>query len=321
MTTDVETIAKTTGGGMRERRDGTSARDGGRARSARIRGIVVATAIGAALLGAVAACGGDASRRGASGEGGALSVASARRATVVGFPAETLSRDAHILALYPGSGPDSALIAFTFADSTRGVSAGLGVLDLRSSGGEREAHLAWPDSVGAVWWSGPHMLSFATTTGRGLTAKVDMNADTLAVALDSGRTATAATPASAPTPPRPPAAAIARATAFVDSAHQQPAGRAAPRSALRYLVDSLITAPGGRLVALHVIASDSSGRRRVNPAWYTLALPSGAVASVDSVVGPVDELPASTGAWGGADGRSFYYARRAAVYEVVVRGQ
>ena len=66
MTTSADIIAKTTGGGMRERRDGTSARDGGRARSARTRGIVVATAIGAALLGAVAACGGDASRRGAS---------------------------------------------------------------------------------------------------------------------------------------------------------------------------------------------------------------------------------------------------------------
>lgn len=320
MTTDVEIIAKTTGGGTRETRDGTSARDGTRARSAHTRGVVVSAAIGAALLGAVAACG-DASRRGAGSDtGGTLTVTSARRATVVGFPAETLSGDARLLALYPGTGPDSALIAFTFADSTRGVSAGLGVLDLRSPDGEREAHLAWPDSVGAVWWSGPHMLSFATTTGRGLTARVDMNADTLAVVLDSGRTVTA-TPASAPTPPRLPAAAIARATAFVDSAHQQPAGRAAPRSALRYLVDSLITAPSGRLVALHVIASDSSGRRRVNPAWYTLALPSGAVASVDSVVGPVDELPASTGAWGGADGSAFYYARRVAVYVVVVRGQ
>lgn len=267
------------------------------------------------------ACGGDgAARRNAERatvRSGALSVETTRRATVVGFANDTLSNTARIVALYPGTDADSGLIAVVFADSVERVSAGLAVLDLRAPDGEGTPHLAWPDSVHAVWWSAPHVLSFATTTGRGVTARVDLNADTLAVVLDSARRA--AVLSTTPSPPLPPEAAAPRATAFVDSAHQQPAGRAAPHSALRYAVDSMVAAPSGRFVALHVTATDSSGRRRVNPAWYALALPSGAVASVDSVVGPATELPARAGAWGGPGGSTFYYARGKTVYGATVR--
>ncbi|HET7459507.1 MAG TPA: hypothetical protein VFJ74_17785, partial [Gemmatimonadaceae bacterium] len=162
-------------------------------------------AVVVALLGALACvAGGDAERGGrGGGSGGVLTVSTAQRATVVGFMHDTLSPAARISALYPGVGADSAVVAFVFADSARGVGAGLGVLDLRAPGGERMARLAWPDSVGAVWWSGPHVLAFVTQ--RGVTAKVDVNADTLAVALDSGRAAHAAPPATPPAAPPVPA--------------------------------------------------------------------------------------------------------------------
>ena len=266
------------------------------------------------------ACGGDTSRTSrASGEAGALTATVVRRGTIAGFAADTLSSAARILALYPGTGADSSTVAFAFADSVRGVSSGLGVLDLgaaASGGGRRPTHLVWPDSVHAVWWSAPHVLSF--TTVRGVVGRADVGADTL-TATTAGDSTRGATPGASSTPaPRPSDAAAARASAFVDSAHQQPAGRPAPRSALRYVVDSMIAARDGRLVALHVTATDSAGRR-MNPAWYALALPSGSVASVDSVVGPVTELPASTGAWGGADGRTFFFARGREVYAATMK--
>jgi hypothetical protein len=286
-----------------------------------IAALAAATMVGAAAIACGGGGGGDATRQGNArgARGGALSVETARRALVVAFAAETLSSAARILALYPGSGPDSAVIGFTFADSTRGVSAGLGVLDPRADDAGRVAHLAWPDSVRQVWWAGrvPHALIFTTAMGRGVTAvKLDVAADTLGVA-------TASWPEELRVP-APPAsqgvgkAAIDRAVAFVDSAHGQPASRAAPNAALRYAVDAMIAATDGRLAAFHVIASDSAGRR-LNPAWYVLSLPNGAVASVDSVVGPATELPASAGAWGGAHGRTFYYARGTGVYEARVR--
>ncbi|MFL5575558.1 MAG: hypothetical protein ACJ79S_06285 [Gemmatimonadaceae bacterium] len=226
------------------------------------------------------------------------------------FVFDTLSPSARIITVVPERGDGASAVVFTFADSARRISSGLGV-HMRDDS-VSAARLIWPDSVSAVWWSGPRALAFTTRAGRGVYAVGDVRADTLVAMSDTG------TRTPAPRPPDPvPAAARERATAFVDSAHLQAPGRAAERSALRYAVQSLVASPSGDLVAFYTAGSDSSGRR-VNPSWYIVELPSGAVAPVDSVVGPLEELPASAGAWGGVDGRTFFWARGMALEQATV---
>lgn len=256
----------------------------------------------------VAVIAGAACRSERAGEGGGtvrsgpLVVSTAQRGEVRALVYDTLSPSAMILTLAPERGDGARAVIFTFADSVRRVTSGLGVHEQPDT--TRGARLIWPDSVTAVWWTGPTAVAFTTRTGRGVYAVGDVRGDTLAAVNDTSARA----PARRSEEPVPPAAR-ARATAFVDSSYLQPSGKAAERSGLRYVVQRLVAAPGGGLVAFYTVATDSGGRR-MNPSWHIMELPSGAVVTVDSVVGPVDELRESAGAWGGVDGRTFFWARR-----------
>jgi hypothetical protein len=223
-------------------------------------------------------------------------------ATVTIVGADTLGDSARIHHLAPE--PDGRSIAFLFADPAKGITRGLGIVQV--SGGQ-PPQLGWPDSVTSVWWSGPHQLSFTAGTGQGVRLVVDAHAAQLE----------AMEVTSAPNPPRlgtsatnPNTNALSRAQAFIDSVRVQPEGT--PRiSTLRYRADSIIVAPSDTLAAVHVSASDTQGTK-VNPAWYLVHLPSRHVQAIDSLIGRSSGLSASAGQWG-ADG-AFYYAKERSLW-------
>lgn len=227
-------------------------------------------------------------------------------ATITFIAADTLSDSAQVYQLAPE--PDGRSIAFVFSDPAKGVTRGLGLVQISSS---QPAQLGWPDSVLSVWWSGAHQLSFTAGTGRGVRLVVDAHAAELETVEATGApaTATTRTPAS---PNQSNANALSRAQAFIDSIRVQPEGT--PQySALRYRTDSAMVAPGDTLAAVHVSAGDVEGGK-LNPAWYLVHLPSGHVRAVDSLIGRSPGLPASAGQWG-ADG-SFYYAKERSISKV-----
>ena len=76
--------------------------------------------------------------------------------------ADTLSDSARITHLFPE--PDGASVAFTFVDSARHVTSGLGLL----IPGRDTAQLVRADSVTAVWWSAPRRLAFQSGSGSGI---------------------------------------------------------------------------------------------------------------------------------------------------------
>src|SRR3989337_1969 len=117
----------------------------------------------AGLALATAACAGDddAVRQPASADA-TYAISSERRAELGAIGGDTLSEAARFLPLPPEADGDA--IVFTFADSARGVTSGLGIIDRRLS----SAQLLWPDSVTRAWWIGPHSLAFATRTGSGV---------------------------------------------------------------------------------------------------------------------------------------------------------
>src|SRR5688572_8897233 len=80
---------------------------------------------------------------------------------------DTLSDSTRILEIHPEQDGDALVILF--ADPGRRVSAGLAIVDRKMEAPQ----LLWPDSVTSVWWSGPHMLAFTTTTGAGIRLVVD----------------------------------------------------------------------------------------------------------------------------------------------------
>ena len=220
--------------------------------------------------------------------------------SIVGM--DTLSDSASIHRLQPE--PDGGSIAFLFADPAKGIKHGLGLVE---ASGAAAAQLAWPDSVGSFWWSGPHQLSFTAGTGQGVRVVIDAHAAQLEAleATDSlsRRGHRPALHAVAPT-------ALSRAQAFIDSIRVQPEGT--PQgSALRYQADSIIVAPGDTFAAVHVSARTSQGAT-ANPAWYLAHLPSGHIQPVDSLTGASSGLPASAGQWG-ADGM-FYYAKEKSIW-------
>ena len=236
---------------------------------------------------------------------GTFSLSGERRAELGAIGGDTLSEAARFLSLLPEADGDA--IVFTFADSTRGVSSGLGIIDRRLS----TAQLLWPDSVTRAWWIGPHSLAFATHTGTGVRVVVDVHAAELEVltrGADSGTTAPAARLAGDTIEAR------ARATRFLDSVRVQPGGRP-DRSQLKYRVISLRTAPGRAMGAFYAAASDSSGAR-TNPAWYFIDYHGGQVLPIDEVTGPISELPESAAAWS-EDGR-FIYVKGRQIHEAKV---
>lgn len=225
-------------------------------------------------------------------------------ATISFIGADTLSDSARIYRLEPE--PDGGSIAFLFADPVKGITAGLGILQVS---GNQAAQIGWPDSVLAVWWSKPHQLSFTAGTGQGIRVVVDAHAAELQT-VEAARAQDSATAARAPARSEAYTRALSRTQAFIDSVRVQPAGTP-QRSALRYRADSTLMARGDTLAAVHVSAQDSQ-RTQLNPAWYLVHLPSGHVQAVDSLTGQSVGLEASAGQWG-ADG-SFYYAKERSIW-------
>lgn len=224
--------------------------------------------------------------------------------TVVGM--DTLSDSASIHRVQPE--PDGGSVAFVFADPAKGITSGLGLVNLS---GAPTAHLAWPDSVTSFWWSGAHQLSFTAGTGHGVRVVVDAHAAQLE-ALEA--TGTRPHLSDIRVPSEQNAAALSRTQTFIDSVRVQPGGTP-QESALRYRADSIIIAPGDTFAAVHVSAGNKG--MTANPAWYITHLPSGHVRPVDSLTGTSSGLPASAGAWG-ADG-AFYYAKEQSVWRAQPR--
>lgn len=232
----------------------------------------------------------------------AFSISTERRADLAAIGSDTLSGSARFLSLLPEADGDA--IVFTFSDSARGVTSGLGIIDRRLE----SPQLLWPDSVTRAWWIGPHSLAFATHTGTGVRVVVDVHAAELEVVTrgaDSGTTKPSGTA------PADSVQARARATTYIDSLRLQPGGQS-DRSQLRYQVISLLTAPDGETGAFYVVASDSAGAHS-NPAWYFLDYRSGQVLPIDEVTGPLDELPETAAAW--SDDHRFVYVKGEQIHE------
>ncbi len=243
----------------------------------------------------------DAAEQPATGRS-VFSLSTERRAELGAIGGDTLSETARFLSLLPEADGDA--IVFTFADSARRVTSGLGIIDRRLS----TAQLLWPDSVTRAWWIGPHSLAFATQTGAGVRVVVDVHAAELEVitrGADSGVTG------SAPRVAGDTVEARARATRYLDSLRLQPGGQA-DRSQLRYQALSLHTAPGGEIGAFYASASDSAGAR-TNPAWYFIDYRSGQVLPIDEVTGPISELPEGAAAW--SEDRRFIYVKGRQIHE------
>ncbi len=226
---------------------------------------------------------------------------------VVGI--DTLSDSAWIHRLQPE--PDGGSVAFLFADPAKGISRGLGVVESTGTAG---AQLAWPDSINAFWWSGPHQLSFTAGTGQGVRVVVDAHAAQLE-ALDV--TGSQSRPPILLQPGNSNTAALSRAQAFIDSIRVQPGGTP-QRSTLRYRADSVILAPGDTFAAVHVVANDDQGAT-ANPTWYLAHLPSGHIQPIDSLTGRSTGLPSSAGQWG--NNGAFYYAKERSIWRAIPRTQ
>jgi hypothetical protein len=228
--------------------------------------------------------------------------------SVVGI--DTLTDSASIPQLRPE--PDGSSVAFIFADPGKGISHGLGLIQVSGSPG---AQLAWPDSVTSFWWSGPHQLSFRAGAGHGVRVVVDAHASQLQALDVTGRQS------SQLSPPAPSDSTgdrvLARAQAYIDSVRVQPEG-APQQSALRYEVDSIIIAPSDTFAAAHVLASAMQGTK-VNPTWYLVHLPSGHMQAIDSLTGQSRGLPSTAGGWG--TNGVFYYAKEKSIWQAQPRAQ
>ena len=252
---------------------------------------------------ALGACTADETASEQPGAGaGTFSLVTQRRAELGAIGGDTLSEAARFLSLLPEADGDA--IIFTFGDTARGVTSGLGIIDRRLS----SAQLLWPDSVTRAWWIGPHSLAFATRTGTGVRVVVDVHAAELEVVTrgaDSGTTAPAVRIAGDTIEAR------ARATRFLDSLRVQPGGQS-DRSQLRYQVIALKTAPGAAMGAFYAAASDSTGAR-TNPAWYFIDYSTGQVLPIDEVTGPISELPENAAAW--SENGQFIYVKGRQIHE------
>ena len=217
--------------------------------------------------------------------------------------ADTLSDSARVLEIHPEQDGDGLVAVFT--DPGRRVSAGLAIIDRRMAAPQ----LLWPDSVTAVWWTGPHTLAFTTTTGTGIRLVVDVHAPELRIA-DTSATSLTRPPTEAVTD----SAMMQRARIYTDSVRGQVDG-APQASALTYAVTRLVQSRDGRLGAFHTAARGTGGAL-TNPAWYAIDRETGTVRAIDQVTGPITELPSSAGQWNEAG--SFFYAKGHTVWEAEV---
>lgn len=235
-----------------------------------------------------------------------LTVHTTQRAAFAAVGGDTLSDSARILAIHPE--PDGDALVALFTDPARAVTAGLAIIDRRMAAPQ----LLWPDSITAVWWTGPHTLAFTTQTGTGARLVVDIHAAEMEM--------TDTTPAALPRPgplASSDSSMMERARAYTDSVHMQ-VGGAAQGSALTYTVTNLIPTHDGRLAAFHTTARDARGVL-TNPSWYVLDRESGAVVPIDQVIGSVRELSDEAGAW--SEAGSFFYAKGGALWEAeIARG-
>lgn len=232
-----------------------------------------------------------------------LAVTASPIATISAVGIDTLGDSASFQRVYPE--PDGSSVAFIFADPSKGITGGLGLIQ---TSGSLVAQLVWPDSVISLWWSRPHQLSFTAGTGQGVHVVIDAHASQLQALEVAGEQARS-TP-NAPRPDTASSAALSRAQQFIDSVRVQPEGKP-QQSALRYEVDSILIAPGDSFAAVHVLARDVGGTR-VNPAWYLAHLPTGHFHALDSLTGRSRGLPAAGGKWG-EDGM-FYYVRERSIW-------
>ena len=229
----------------------------------------------------------------------ALALDTRQRGTLDRIGDDSLLRTVRITALFPE--PDGEAIPALFADTARGVTAGLAIIDAQSDAPQ----LLWPDSVTRVWWSGDHALTFTTSTGRGAYVIVDVHDATVdSLAID----------APVPAPPTNTAepASLGRAQRYIDSLHAQPGGRTGS-GVLEYTVTRWIPDPTNTLAAFHATARDSTGQR-VNPAWYIADTAAGVITQVDQVIGGEEEMPAAAAGW--TDDLRFLYAKGPQVHEV-----
>jgi hypothetical protein len=259
------------------------------------------------LLAVLAACMKDGNETKSSRATG-LAVTTSSLAVVGIVGMDTLSDSASIHRLQPE--PDGGSVAFLFADPAKGITRGLGLVNLS---GTPAAHLAWPDSVRSFWWSGAHQLSFMAGTGRGVHVVLDAHAAQLE-ALEA--TDARLPPANTRVTDGRNAAALSRAQAFIDSVRVQPGGTP-QESTLRYQADSIIIAPGDTFAAVHVSAGSKGAT--ANPAWYIIHLPSGHIQAVDSLTGTSSGLPAVAGEW--AANGTFYYAKERSIWRAQPRTQ
>lgn len=216
---------------------------------------------------------------------------------------DTLSDSARVLGIHPEPDGDALLVLFT--DPGRRVSSGLAIVDRKMAAPQ----LLWPDSVSAVWWTGPHTLAFTTTTGTGARLVVDVHAAELRIADTVITNLTRPSGANVVD-----SAMMMRARTYTDSTRGQVAG-VPQASALTYTVTRLIQSPDGRLGAFHTAARDAGGVL-TNPAWYAIDRESGTVTPIDQVTGPIVELPANTGQW--SESGSFFYAKGRALWEAEI---
>lgn len=257
-----------------------------------------------ALLAAITACGNAPESKAPPTSVTALTTHATQRASFQIVGADTLSDSARIFRILPEHDGNAVITLFT--DPARRVLAGLGIIDKRMT----HPQLLWPDSVTSVWWSGPHMLAFTTTTGRGAKLLVDVHAATLKIA-DTARIGIGAPPAAMVVD----SSVAKRARAYTDSVHLQPIG-STRGSLLIYSVTRVVPSPDGSMAAFHSAARDSSGVL-TNPAWFVLDRASGSVAPVDQITGLIVELPAEAGEWGGNS--SFFYAKGKGIWEAEVQ--
>lgn len=234
----------------------------------------------------------------------ALTAHATQRASFQIVGADTLSDSARILRIFPEQDGDGVIALFS--DPARGVSSGLAIIDRRMT----HSQLLWPDLVTNVWWTGPHMLAFTTTTGRGIRLVGDIHAATLKIA-DTADTRIGSYPAAMVVD----SSVAKRARAYTDSVRLQPAG--SPQgSALTYSVTRVVPSLDGTMAAFHSAARDSSGVL-TNPGWFVLDRSSGTVTPIDQITGLVAELPAEAGEWGG--NTSFFYAKGRAIWEAEIQ--
>lgn len=208
-----------------------------------------------------------------------------------------LGDSARILSVIPES--DGEAIALILSDPAQGVSAALMLAERRRGG----VHLVWPDSVDVAWWPASHQLAFRTATGHGSRVVVDVHAAALeAIEPEIPDVAI----------PGAPSTVDSRAGALIDSVLN---ARATGGADLRFRALSVVSGSSG-FVAVYAATTDAGGRQW-NPRWviadssYRHAVP------IDSITGPVTELPAVAG-WTG--GNRFLYAKGRMILEATVRG-